>query len=232
MRSETTIVDFDLAFGTAGLDFNQDPAQGVSDALSAPERLDDVLLDRLMTKCTDYLSIFAAPATLDRDVEHDESAYEAVIDVLRGMVPNVIVDLPHIWSAWTKRVLLASDQVVIVATPELASLRNAKNMFDLLKAARPNDPAPRIVLNQVGAPKRPEIPVKDFAEAVGAKPVLIEPWDAQLFGAASNNAVSIFEANPKHRAVEGVRRLSVALTGREIAEKRSSSMLSRLLGKS
>ena len=32
--ANTVIVDFDLAFGTAGLDFNQDPLQGVADALS------------------------------------------------------------------------------------------------------------------------------------------------------------------------------------------------------
>src|SRR4029077_13863882 len=43
----TTIVDFDMAFGPTGLNFNEESGQGVGDALSAPERLDDVLLDRL-----------------------------------------------------------------------------------------------------------------------------------------------------------------------------------------
>jgi pilus assembly protein CpaE len=36
---------------------------------SAPERLDEVLLDRLLTKCSEHLSIFAAPVVLDRDYE-------------------------------------------------------------------------------------------------------------------------------------------------------------------
>ena len=35
------------AYNSAGLDFNQDPVQGLADALSSPDRLDDVLLDRL-----------------------------------------------------------------------------------------------------------------------------------------------------------------------------------------
>ncbi|MCG8441892.1 MAG: pilus assembly protein CpaE, partial [Caulobacterales bacterium] len=63
----TTIVDLDLAFGTASLDFNQDAMQGVGEALSQPERLDDILLERLITRCTEHLSLFSAPATVDRD---------------------------------------------------------------------------------------------------------------------------------------------------------------------
>src|ERR1700744_3752837 len=51
----TTIVDGSLPFGTVGLDFHDEASQGVADALSAPERLDDVLLDRLLLKRGDHL---------------------------------------------------------------------------------------------------------------------------------------------------------------------------------
>src|SRR6202035_5857018 len=35
----TIIADLDLAFGTAGLDYNQDPPQGVAEAVFAPDRV-------------------------------------------------------------------------------------------------------------------------------------------------------------------------------------------------
>jgi hypothetical protein len=72
MQTNAVIVDFDLPFGTAGLDFNQDPLHGVVDALSQPDRLDSTLLERMMARCTDRLSLFAAPATLD-DAEPEET---------------------------------------------------------------------------------------------------------------------------------------------------------------
>ena len=71
----TVIADLDLGFGTAGLDFNQDPPQGIAEAVFAPDRLDAALLDRLLSKCTDRLSLLAAPATLDRLYDFDESAF-------------------------------------------------------------------------------------------------------------------------------------------------------------
>src|SRR5207344_1794238 len=127
LKINTVIVDLDLPFGTAGLNFNQDPDQGVADALAAPERLDDVLLDRLLIKCGEHLSLFAAPALLDRDYEVDASAYESVIDQVRSSIPCVVVDVPHAWSSWARQTLCAADEIVIVATPDLASLRNTKN---------------------------------------------------------------------------------------------------------
>jgi pilus assembly protein CpaE len=157
LESSVVVADFDLAFGTTGLDFNQDPVQGIAEALSTPERLDDQLLDRLLTKCTDNLSIFAAPVVLDRDYDISADSCEMVIDVVRQNVPYVIVDVPHGWSSWTKRILLQADEVVVTATPDLANLRNAKNVFDLLKQSRANDGPPHLVMNMVNMPKRPEI---------------------------------------------------------------------------
>ena len=66
LEMATIVADFDLGFGTAGLDYNQDPPQGVAEAVFAPERVDATLIDRLLSKCGDNLSLLAAPATLDR----------------------------------------------------------------------------------------------------------------------------------------------------------------------
>ena len=72
----TIIADFDLAFGTAGLDYNQDPPQGVAEAVFAPDRVDAVLVERLLSKCGEKLSLLAAPATLDRVLDFSEASFE------------------------------------------------------------------------------------------------------------------------------------------------------------
>ena len=169
------IVDLDLAFGTAGLDFNQDPLQGVADALCAARsaRPGADGPDDGQAAATTF-SLFAAPATLDQDYEIAADTYEEVTRKIRSASPYVVLDLPHAWSRWKRRMLLTSDDVVIVAEPDLACLRNAKNIIDLVRAARPNDPPPRVVLNKVGVPGRPEIPVKDFGEALGLAPGLVD----------------------------------------------------------
>ena len=235
MQASTTIVDYDLPFGTAGLDFNQDPLQGFADALSKPDRLDPVLLDRMTARCSERLSLFAAPASLDEDYEHDAETYEEVLGKIRATAPYVVLDLPHLWSGWMRRTLLAADDVVVVATPDLASLRNAKNLLDLVSKSRPNDTPPFLILNQVGVPGRPEIPVKDFSKALGYEPALVLPFDGKLFGHAANNGQMVQDVNAKSKVAEGLVQFAQRLSRRETPAARpkakpsaSSMLLERL----
>jgi pilus assembly protein CpaE len=229
LQTNAVLVDFDLAFGTAGLDFNQDPLQGIAEALNEPDRLDPVLMDRMMARCTDRLSLFAAPANLNDDYELDLSAYEEVAQKIRGAAPYIVLDLPHAWSAWKRRILISSDELVVVATPDLASLRNAKNIVDLVKRARPNDAPPRLVLNQVGVPGRPEIPAKEFGEAIGVAPAVVIPFEPKLFGQAANNGQMLADVGVKgSKAVEGVDHLAEQISRREPPPAEKASLLSGL----
>ncbi len=216
---ETVITDLDLAFGTASLNFNQDSSGGILDALGQPDRVDATLLDRMLTKLSDKLSLLSGPGGVDRDTTIEANAIETILDVVRHSVPNVIVDVPNMWTPWIKHTLLNADEVVITATPELASLRNTKNLIDLLKASRPNDKPPRLIINQFGMPKRPEIPVAEFAKAVGVTPSLIIPHDPQSFGAAQSNGQMLFEVAPKSKSAELLSSFAQTLVGKEKPDK-------------
>lgn len=212
-NSDTVILDLDLAFGTASLDFEQDPSQGLAEALAAPERLDDVLLDRLLQKCTDRLSLFSAPNMLDRDYNIPASSFEEVLDIVRKGAPNIVIDLPHVWTDWSRNILQTADEIVITATPDLASFRNVKNLLESIKASRVNDSAPYLVLNQMDVPKRPEIPAEQFAEALEIEPTELITWEPNLFGTASTNAEPVFDVNAKAKASQSMLRLARLLLG-------------------
>jgi pilus assembly protein CpaE len=142
-----------------------------------------------------------------------------------------VLDVPHLWLGWTKHTLIAADDILIVAAPDLANLRNAKGMLDLLKAARPNDRPPHYLLNNVGTPKRPEITSSDFAKALVDQPAAIIPFEPQVFGAAANNGQMIAELSAGQRTAETFRQLAQMLTGRSETKKSKSTMFSPLLGK-
>ena len=228
---DSVVADLDLAFGTAGLDYNQDPPQGVADAVFSPDRIDTAFIDRLLSRCTDHLSLLAAPATLDRVYDFSAEAFEPVFDALRASVPCVVLDVPHAWNAWTRRVLVGADDILIVAAPDLANLRNAKNLVDLLRGARPNDRRPFYCLNQVGVPKRPEIKPADFAKALEDEPLVVIPFEPQVFGTASNNGQMIAEVAAGHRTADMFRQLAQVLTGRAAAKKARTGLLAPLIGK-
>jgi len=231
LQLDTVVTDLDLGFGTAGLDYNQDPPQGIADAVFSPDRVDTNFVDRLLSKCTDHLSLLAAPATLDRVYDFSTEAFDSIFDSLRATVPCIVLDVPHQWTGWSKRALIGADEILVVAGPDLANLRNAKNMLDLLKGARPNDRQPSYCLNQVGVPKRPEIKPADFAKALEDEPLAVIPFEPQMFGTAANNGQMIAELSSSHRSAEMFRQLAQALTGRSEAKRTKSGLLSPLFDK-
>jgi pilus assembly protein CpaE len=231
LAMDSVVADLDLAFGTAGLDYNQDPPQGIADAVFSPDRVDTAFIDRLLSKCTDHLSLLAAPATLDKVYDFGADAFDSIFDTLRTTMPCIVLDIPHQWSGWTKRALISADDILIVASPDLANLRNTKNIFDLLKASRPNDRPPLYCLNQVGVPKRPEINVAEFARAIESQPIASIPFDPQMFGSAANNGQMIAEISAGHRTTEMFLQIAQRLTGRSESKKSRGGLFSPLISK-
>ena len=214
IRQDVLVADLDLPFGTAGLDFNQDPPQGIADAIFAQDKMDAVMLDRLMSKAASHISLLAAPATLDRTYDLSERSFEQIIELSQRHVPVVILDIPHLWTSWVRHTLAAVDEVVIVAEPDLANLRNAKSIADAVKALRPSENDPIVVVNKTGIAKRPEIPAAEFAASIECRLAAQIAFEPALFGTAANNGQMIAEVSASHKVNDTFRAIGMQVTGR------------------
>ncbi len=214
LRQDCLIVDLDLPFGTVGLNFNQDPPHGIADALLANQKVDQTMLDRLMSKAANHINLLTAPATLDRTWDFEERDFEQILEICQKSVPVIILDIPHAWNAWTRQTLSSIDEVVIVAEPDLASLRNAKNLADAVKAMRPTEAAPKLVINKQGIPRRPEIGAAEFASSVECSLIGQIAFDAALFGTAANNGQMIAEVSANNKVNDIFNAMGMQVTGR------------------
>lgn len=218
VRQDVLILDLDLPFGTAGLNYNQDPPHGIADALGAAQ-MDQVVLDRLMSKAATHVNLLTAPVMLDRTFDFEERDFENVIELAQKSTPLVVLDIPHAWTSWIRHTLATVDEIVIVAEPDLANLRNAKNLSDTLKLLRPTEAEPLLVMNRVGMPKRPEISPSEFASSVGCKLLDQIAFDAATFGTAANNGQMIAEVAANHRSNEVYHLIGMHVTGRNTPER-------------
>lgn len=207
------LVDMDLQFGTAALNLDIDSPAGFAEQLGDADRLDEGLLERLLFKRGPNLSVLAGATSSHHAAEPALEVVDRMLDLARATFPFVVLDLPHAWSPWVRRSLLAADEVVLTAAPELASLRNAQCLMDLLREARPNDAKPALVLNQVGMPRRAEIPPEKFASALKVDLAASIGFDPVLFSAAANSGQMIAEASPKAAAGRAVEQIAQGLSG-------------------
>ena len=208
LGQETALVDLDASWGTTGLDFSYDNMSGLEEALGEPDRLDETLMDRIMIRHTPKLSILPTSGSLNTKPVMDSDSYEAVVNAVRGISPLSVLDMPHYWTDWTTNVLSSVDDVVITATPDLAGMRNAKNLIDFLKTQRPNDPEPVLILNCVGMSPKTEISVKDFGAMVGQEPNIVIGWDPDSHFEATNEGKMLADIKSAASTVQGLEYLA------------------------
>ena len=122
-----------------------------------------------------------------------------------------------------------ADEIVITACPDLANLRNTKNLLERLDTLRPNDRPPLLVMNQVGVPGRPEIAVADFCAPLDIEPTIILPFNPQLFGSAANNGQMISEVDPSHDVAEQFHELARVVTGKGEIQTQKKSRIAPFL---
>jgi len=231
-RFDVILADLDMPFGSASLGFNLNPTQSMAQALQDVSGLDEVLLKRLLTQCEDHLSVLTAPATLQQSYDLEESAFERVLNIAQSSSSFLVLDIPHVWTSWVRKTLLAADEIVITAVPDLIGLRNAKNLLDLLKQARPNDGPPKLVLNQIGVPRRSEINPDKFANVLQIEPIACVPFDPMTASTAANSGRMIADVSARSAVSKSLTRIAETISGRASIKSRPKSRFAirRLFG--
>ncbi len=180
---QTLLVDADIAFGSALLNFNQAADRDLGDALWA-EDVDETFLSNIMIPLGDRLELLPSPASLEKATNFETVRVERVLDAIKNSSPNIVIDLPHDWGVLSNHVINEADDVIVVGTPDIIGLRNTKTMIKYLAALRADISAYHYIINNAGIPKRISVSEEEFLQAIGMPPLAVLPYDPALFSAA------------------------------------------------
>ena len=221
-KLKTALADLDLAFGTAGLDFEVSPAQGILDALANSDRLDSNMIDRLLHKCSEHLMLLASPCSLENVVPIEEQELARILDVMREVVAFTVLDLPSTWNNWMRAAVIQAETLVVTTTPELAALRNAKILLENIRSLRPNEKPPLVVINQVDE-NRPQVPPEQVAATLGVEDWLTIPFAPDLFAQASLEGHLVLEEAPDSEVARACEIIAARIAGIPSKEKEGAS---------
>lgn len=182
-KRQTLLVDADVAFGSALLNFNQSADKDIADALWA-ENVDETFLSNIIIPLGDRLELLPSPASLDRATSFDSGRIQNVLDAIASSAPNIVIDLPHEWGNFTNHVIKEADEVIVVGAPDIIGLRNTKTIVKHLLTMRSDIRASQYVINNQGVPKRLGVTEEEFRQAIGVPPIAVIPYDPQAFSVA------------------------------------------------
>jgi pilus assembly protein CpaE len=205
-------IDLSLPFGDLDIHLTgEQPTHDLADVLAQIERLDASLLDTMAHPVGEQLRLVVSPADFERLVEVRPEPVARLLTLAADSYRFVVVDLGTGTDPVSLSLLDTFDQLLMVATPDIASLRRAGKVLRMWQAS--GHPLSRVglVVNRITA--HPEVPVTRFAATLGL-PVVREIADEpEGVGESLLEGAPVLATAPASAFSRAVRRWAADLSG-------------------
>ena len=198
--SRVCIVDADLQFGDVCLVLQLEPRLTMVNAAHELHRLDEPLLESLLTSHPSGLRVLAAPLEPAFADEISTAAMTEIITKLRGMFDYVIVDTASLLDELLLSLLERADQVLYVLDMDLPSVKNAKLALETLRLLKFPGSKVQLVLNRSNA--RARLDEKEIERSLKLKISAAIPSDGMV-PASINEGRPVVESAPRSRVAKG-----------------------------
>ncbi len=155
--SRVVIVDADLQFGDVCIAMQIDPIHTIVEAAQDLDKLDDELLESLLSTHSSGLRVLAAPLEPSLADKVSTQTVVRVLGMLKRMFDYVVIDTAPFLDEPVLSILERSDDVLLVVEMDLPNVKNAKLALDTLKLLKFPLGKIKLVLNRMNSKARLDI---------------------------------------------------------------------------
>jgi pilus assembly protein CpaE len=132
--TRVAIVDGCLQFGDVAVLLNLAATRSIVDLVPHVDELDNDLLETVMTTHHSGVKALLAPPRPELADRVGPGLIEKVLSMLRSLYTYIVVDTANAISDVTLTTLDAADRVVLVTTPDIPAIKDAKLFFEVIDA--------------------------------------------------------------------------------------------------
>lgn len=205
------LADFSPQFGDLGVLLNLWSRQTLYDLTQQPGPINDALLDQTLVLHKSGVDVLLAPDEPGLRAGLSDAQVTMVVQALRARYAYIVIDGGSLLDPVCAMLLRLVDRVLVVATPEVPALKNARQTLDYLADQGLLDEQVSLVINRF--PSIKGIKLHDIQQHVGHPVRANLPSDGQAVTYAVNTGVPVLESYPQSWIAQSLLRLAAALVG-------------------
>ncbi len=230
------IVDADFAAPALDVALNLPFERTVADLLPRLSRLDEMLIESVLTEHASGLKVLLAPPPADLSNPLSLPQVQHILMMLKRMFPWVVVDLGLPLDETAFAFLDSADHIIMTVLPEMVGLRNTRLMLDhILDEGYPAEKV-SLVLNR--ATLRGGVDPQNIEERLKVPINFKVPDDQKLVTHSVNRGVPLNISHPRSAVARSVRKIARALQTNTFSstvteaspEENKPGLFNRLLG--
>ena len=205
-----SLMDADLQFGDVSVMLGIPPDRTVVDAAASIQYADVELMRNLVTRHDSGVMVLPAPSEPTMAAAVPAEDMTAVCAALQGISGFVIVDVPTNFDDTSLALLEAADDVLLVASMDIPSIKNLKIGMQALDLIAIAGPKLRLVLNRANA--QVKLDVREVERVLGLRAAYPIPYDLAV-PLSINAGVPVVVHDPGSAASRALEHIAESLLG-------------------
>jgi pilus assembly protein CpaE len=225
----TLVMDLDAELGEVSLLFGIQPQFNLVDLIQNFHRIDSELLGSYIEAHDSGVHVLSAPYHPERAAVIGAQEIRQVLSYLRGQYDTVLLDTPKSFSPESLAAFEQCDEIYIVATVDLPSLRNIQRALPLLRRIMPRGlDQVNLIVNRYDP--EDEISLKDVERSLNMKVFATIANDYDVVIRSINSGKPATVSAPKSAYVRDIQALATKLAsaGRQPPRETPTGILARL----
>lgn len=142
------LIDGDFQFGDIGVILNLNNSRSIVDLCEHIDELDSQFIADVMTNHTSGLRVLLAPPSPEMADLITSDHLEQILTVLRDHFDYILIDTPTSFGESTLTLLDGADTVLLITTPEIPAIKNARLFFDVSEQLKYDEEKVLLLLNK------------------------------------------------------------------------------------
>ena len=225
---EVPLIDLALESGHGALMFDLKPKYTLAElAQRTEESVIEELLDGYLARHESGVRLLAAPPSPAQADLITPPFLHTVLPMLKRKFEYIVLDTASSFSELTLAALDLSDLIIVVLSPDLASLKVSAATMDVFQALDYPKERLAVVINWTFP--REGLPQKNIEAALGLPINAVIPYERTLFVEAINSGVPAVWSHPTASATMIIEQLAFQVSKPEMREKEEESPSEMLL---
>lgn len=209
-RKRTCIVDLNMQSGEQPLYLGLEPVYSMYDVVRNFDRLDDQLLSSYLTQRSKNLVLLASPTEVDKEEEVRAEHITRVIALLRAQAEFVLLDTQHLLNEATIAALDAADDIVLLMTLDIPSIRSTKRALDIFTRLGYDRKRIKVILNRFA--RTPEFELEQIEKVLDTSIYALLSNDYRSAIASVNVGEPLVQSRIQSRLIREFTRLASLLS--------------------
>jgi len=213
------LIDLDPYFGTFSLNFDLKENIHLKEAFENPGRIDQILIERLLTPINERLYIFGSEESLSVKVDYNIEGLDEIIKYLKKQFHYIIIDIPHTFNDTVSKIIKKSNIFLFITEPTVAGLRDTGRLLQFVNKEVTSHRC-IVILNKNGQYGEFDVDVGEFAKILKNKVDHIIPYDTKISIEFLNQGKTM--ENEKNRIANSIRNIMFDILGTPQVQQKKS----------